>query len=51
VAEGQFGTMVALVPPDVRAVPLGEAIAKTKLVPLDGDVIATARAMGISLGD
>jgi 6-phosphofructokinase 1 len=51
IAEGQFGTMVALVPPDVRAVPLGEAIAKTKLVPLDGDVIATARAMGISLGD
>jgi ATP-dependent phosphofructokinase / diphosphate-dependent phosphofructokinase len=49
--EGAFGCMVALNPPNVRAVPLGEAIAKTNLVPLDGDVVATARAMGICLGD
>lgn len=50
-AEGHFGCMVALDPPEVRAVPLGEAVAKTKLVPLDGDVIQTARAMGVCLGD
>ena len=43
--------MVALDPPDVLAVPLAEAIAKTKFVPLDGDIIRTARAMGICLGD
>jgi 6-phosphofructokinase 1 len=49
--EGCFGCMVALDPPKVEAVPLGEAIAKTKLVPLDGDVVATARALGICLGD
>ena len=51
VAEGKFGCMVALAPPSVLAVPLGEAIARTKLVPLDGDVVATARAMGVCLGD
>jgi ATP-dependent phosphofructokinase / diphosphate-dependent phosphofructokinase len=51
VAEGKFGCMVALDPPDVLAVPLGEAIARTKLVPLGGDIVATARAMGICLGD
>ena len=51
VGEGQFGCMVALDPPDVLAVPLAEAIAKTKLVPLDGDVVQTARAMGTCLGD
>lgn len=51
VAEGHFGCMVALDPPEVRAVPLGEAIAQTKYVPLDGDIVATARAMGVCLGD
>jgi hypothetical protein len=43
--------MVALDPPDVLAVPLDQAIATTKTVPLEGDVIATARALGICLGD
>ncbi len=51
VARGDFGCMVALDPPEVRAVPLGEAIAQTKFVPLDGDIVATARAMGVCLGD
>lgn len=51
VADGKFGCMVALDPPDVLAVPLGEATARTKFVPLDGDIVATARAMGVCLGD
>jgi phosphofructokinase-like protein len=50
-AEGSFGCMVALNPPDVLAVPLESAIASTKTVPLDDDVVATARALGICLGD
>jgi 6-phosphofructokinase 1 len=50
-AEGSFGCMVALDPPNVRAVPLDEAIATTKTVPLDSDVVATARSLGICLGD
>lgn len=51
VAEERFGTMVALDPPHVLAVPLEEAIAHIKNVPLDSDVVATARSLGICLGD
>ncbi len=46
-----FGTMVALQPPRVVAVPMAEAIRERKLVPVDGDLIQTARDLGISLGD
>ena len=51
IAEEKFGMMVALQPPDIVAVPIAEAIAKPRRVPLDSDVIATARDLGISLGD
>lgn len=49
--EGSFGCMVALDPPEVKAVPLGHAIRRNRTVPLDSDVVRTARAMGICLGD
>jgi 6-phosphofructokinase 1 len=49
--EGNFGQMVAFHPPDIVAVPLDRIVGRTKNVPLDFDVIRTARAMGISLGD
>ncbi len=49
--QGQFGCMVALHPPNVSAVPIKEAIAKLNLVPVDGDVVRTAKALGISFGD
>ena len=29
----------------------GQAIARTKTVPLDGDIVATARALGTCMGD
>jgi phosphofructokinase-like protein len=51
VIEGQFGTMVAFHPPEIVAVPLDRIVGRTKNVPLDFDVIRTARAMGIALGD
>jgi 6-phosphofructokinase 1 len=51
VEDACFGCMVALDPPEVRAVPLAEALAKTKTVPMDSDVVRTARSLGISLGD
>jgi 6-phosphofructokinase 1 len=51
VGEGRFGTMVALDPPKVLAVPLRDATAKIRTVPLDSDVVQTARSLGISLGD
>lgn len=51
VAEGRFGTMVALDPPEVRAVPLAEAVGQLKRVPVDGDIVRTARDLRISFGD
>ena len=49
--EGQRGVMVALDPPTVRYVPLDAATSRMKTVPLDSDVILTARDLGICLGD
>jgi 6-phosphofructokinase 1 len=51
IANGDFGTMVALDPPDIKAVPIPYAIAKIKKVPLDSDIMNTARELGISFGD
>ena len=51
VAEQKFGMMVALQPPRIVAVPLVEAIATPRRVPLDSDTITTARDLGISFGD
>jgi 6-phosphofructokinase 1 len=50
-AEGHEGAMVALYPPDVTFVPLAEATHEIKHVPLDGDVMLTARDLGICFGD
>ena len=49
--RGLFGRLVALDPPDMRAVPLADAVEKLKMVPCDGDMMRAARAMGISFGD
>jgi 6-phosphofructokinase 1 len=49
--SGQHGVMVANRPPNMVPVPLEEVVGKTKTVPLDSDLVATARAVGISLGD
>jgi phosphofructokinase-like protein len=51
VASRQFGVMVALQPPTITAIPLAEALAHPKLVPLDCDTILTARDIGVCLGD
>jgi ATP-dependent phosphofructokinase / diphosphate-dependent phosphofructokinase len=51
VAQKRFGTMVALDPPHIRAVPLREAVDELKRVPTDGDLVQTARGLGISFGD
>jgi len=51
IKDAAFGCMVALEGTRIHAVPLGQAIAKIKTVPLDSDVIATARSLGICLGD
>jgi ATP-dependent phosphofructokinase / diphosphate-dependent phosphofructokinase len=49
--KGQFGKMVANHPPDLVPIPIGEVVGKTKTVPLDYDLLLTARAMGVSFGD
>lgn len=51
IAEEQYGMMVALRPPDTEAVPIKDAIGKLRRVPHDGDILRTARDLGISLGD
>ena len=51
VAEGRFGTMVALDPPTVRAIPLEDAVREIKRVPVVSDTVQTARDIGISFGD
>jgi 6-phosphofructokinase 1 len=49
--EGRFDHMVAFHPPDIVAVPLEQIVGRTRTVPPDFDVIRTARAMNISMGD
>ena len=51
ILKGQFGKMVANHPPDLVPVPLGEVVGRTKFVPLDYDLLQTARMMGVSFGD
>ena len=50
-AAGQFGCMVALDPPDIRAVPIADAIRQIKSVPIHADTVLTARELGTSFGD
>jgi 6-phosphofructokinase 1 len=49
--RGQFGKMVANHPPELVPIPLAEVVGRTKLVPLDYDLLQTARMMGVSFGD
>jgi 6-phosphofructokinase len=51
IAEGQKGIMVALDPPTVKYVPLESATKRMKTVPLNSDIMLTARDMGICFGD
>jgi 6-phosphofructokinase 1 len=48
---GNFGKMVANHPPDIVPIPLGEVVGRTKTVPLDYDLLLTARSLGVSFGD
>ena len=49
--DGQYGNMVANRPPDLVPVPLGDVVGRIKTVPLDSDLVKTARALGVSFGD
>src|SRR5262249_18488365 len=51
IREGAFGRMVALMPPDVESLPIREAIGQRRIVPVDSDIIESAREIGISFGN
>ena len=49
--KGESDRMVAFHPPEIGSVPLAEVGGKMRLVPADGDVVRTAKSLGISFGD
>jgi ATP-dependent phosphofructokinase / diphosphate-dependent phosphofructokinase len=51
IAEKKYGCMVAYQPPDIVPVSLSAAVGRLRTVPPDGDIVQTARALGISFGD
>ena len=51
VKRGEFGTMVASAPPSIVARRLDEVVGKTKTVPMDYDLLLTAKALGVTFGD
>jgi 6-phosphofructokinase 1 len=51
VAHGEFGRMVALRSDQIVSVPISEAISNPKYVDPNGQLVATARSVGISFGD
>ena len=48
---GENGVMVAFNPPDIKSVPLAQAINKIRTVPADSEMMKIARSIGICLGD
>jgi 6-phosphofructokinase 1 len=51
IMRGEFGVTVALHAPDLVPVPLERVVGRQRLVPLESDIIRTARNIGISFGD
>ena len=51
IARGDVGKMVALRGDDICAVPISDAVSNPKYVDPDGQMVATARSLGISFGD
>jgi 6-phosphofructokinase 1 len=50
VSAGTYGVMMAFVPPDIKFVPLAEAINKVRTVPADSEFVKIAQSLGICLG-
>ena len=51
VKRAEYGTMVAFAPPDIVARRLEDVVGRIKTVPLDSDLLLTARALGVTFGD
>lgn len=50
-ALGQFGTMIASRGSVIGPVPLTDGVGRIRTVPVDGELVTSARAIGISFGD
>jgi 6-phosphofructokinase 1 len=51
IEQGEHNVMLALKSSKIVTVPLAQAIKETKFVPLDSDIVLSARDLGISFGD
>jgi phosphofructokinase-like protein len=51
IAKGDFGKMVALRGENIVAVPIRDAVSRMKYVDPDGELVSTARSLGVSFGD
>jgi len=51
VADEKYGQMVAFAPPQMISVPIAAAIGRLRRVDLNGNLVRSARALGICLGD
>jgi ATP-dependent phosphofructokinase / diphosphate-dependent phosphofructokinase len=51
IIEKRLGRMVSYQPPEVRDVPIAAAINRIRTVPPCGDLVQTARSLGIAFGD
>jgi len=51
IAQGRSGTMVSLRGTSIEAVEVWKVVARQKQVPYNGDLVQTARGLGICLGD
>jgi 6-phosphofructokinase 1 len=51
IEDKKWGHMVALQTPHIVAIPIVQAISQPKRVDLSGDIVRTAREVGISFGD
>jgi len=49
--QGLDGVMVSFQPPRLDFVPLAQAVARVRLVPLDGESVLVGRTLGICFGD
>ena len=48
---GQNGVMVSFMPPDIRFVPLADAVSKVRTVPSESEFMRIAQSLGIYLGN
>jgi ATP-dependent phosphofructokinase / diphosphate-dependent phosphofructokinase len=51
VADGRWGEMVALQPPNIVTMPFTQVLGEPKRVDVRHDIVLTARAVGVSFGD